>query len=98
MNRSQIMDKIVCDITQEMTDHLLSGMDRMCMEVVLGEAVVQVYVHEVPAACEITDVQVIVMHDDERHKSPLLEKAIIDAMPDWYDMKHNMEGDGWLIA
>ena len=98
MRRKELIDKVVCHVTEEMADWLLSGMDRMATEVILNGGVVEVYIHEVPAACEITDVQVIVIHDDNEHNSPLLEKAIIEALPDWYDVKHNMEREGWLTA
>ena len=98
MKRKELIDKVVCHVTHEMTDWLLSGMDRMATEVILDGGVVEKYIHEVPASCEITDVQVVITHDDNEHTSPLLEKAIIEALPDWYNVKHTMEREGWLIA
>lgn len=96
--KDKMLFQIVDDIKQQMIEYLMSNMDRMACELVYGAAVVEVYIHEVPSQYEITDVQVIITHDIEEHKSPLLEAAIIKAMPDWFKMKHELEETGWLMS
>jgi hypothetical protein len=98
MKRTEMISSVVKEVSNEMYEYLLSGMDWMSAEVLVNGGAVQVYIHEVPAACEIADVQVIVLHDENEHNSPLLEDAIIKALPDWYDMKHSMEMEGVLTA
>ena len=92
--RQEIISHIVSEVREQMYQCLFAGMDRMWSEVVMGEAVINVEIHEVYShSFEIADVQCVITHDVEEHKSPLLEQAIIDALPDWYEMKHKiMEG------
>lgn len=96
--KEKMLFQIVEDIQNQMIEFMLSGMDRMACELVYGAAVVEVYIHEVPSQYEIADVQVIITHDIEEHKSPLLEAAIIKAIPDWFKMKHELEETGWLMS
>lgn len=93
MKRKEILSQIREDIVEEMYQCLLADMDRMYFEQQYGNAVVQVDIYEVRATCfEITDVQCYVLHFDckERH-SPNLEQAILDMLPDWFVMKHQIE-------
>ena len=92
------MKQIVSEVTEQMYQCLFARMDRMWCEVVMGAAVINVELHEVYGNYEIVDIQCTVTHDVEEHKSPLLEQAIIDAMPDWFEMKHKMEEDSRQIA
>ena len=93
MKRKEIMNQIREDVKEQMYQCLLSGMDRMYFEEQYGNAVVQVDIYEVRATCfEIADVQCYVLHFDgkERH-SENMEQAIIDTLPDWFEMKHQIE-------
>lgn len=62
------------------------------------DAIVQVEIHEVACPFEITDVQVCVLHWDDRKRSPLLEQTIINALPDWYTIKHEYDSVYELTA
>ena len=70
-------------------------LNKLDMEVPFGDAVVQVEIHEVACPFEITDVQVYVLHSDDRKHSPLLEQTIINALPDWYTIKHEYDCEEW---
>ena len=98
MKKKEIIDKVVCEVKAQMEEWLLDGMDRMSTEVILKGGIVEVNIYEVPSQWEITDVQVIILHDDNEHQSPLLEKAIIEALPDWYDVKRSLRREGLLTA
>ena len=37
------------------------------------------------------DVQVMVLHDDCTHQSPLLEKEIEKALPNWFNVEREVE-------
>ena len=93
MKRNEIMTKIREDVKEQMYQCLFAGMDRMYFEGEYGNGVVQVDLHEVRATSfEIVDVQCYVLHFDgkERH-SPNMEQVIIDTLPDWFEMKHQIE-------
>jgi hypothetical protein len=92
MKRKEMMKQIIDDIREQMFQCLLADMDRMYFEQDYGNGVVQVDLYEVCGTpYEITDVQCYVLHFDgkERH-SPCLEAAIIEKMPDWFEMKHQL--------
>lgn len=93
MKRNEILSKIREDVKEQMFQCLLAGMDRMYFEGEYGKGVVQVDLHEVRATSfEIVDVQCFVLHFDgkERH-CPNMEQIIIDTLPDWFEMKHQIE-------
>ena len=93
MKRNDIMKQIREDVKEQMFQCLLAGMDRMYFEAEYGKGVVQVDIYEVDNSnYEIADVQCYVLHFDgkERH-SENMEQAIIDTLPDWFEMKHQIE-------
>lgn len=92
MKKKDLMQKIYDDVWEEMYQCIMADMDRMYFEKDYGNGVVQVDIYEVPAACEIADVQCYVLHFDgkDRH-SPRLEAAIIGMLPDWFDLKREIQ-------
>lgn len=92
MRRKELMNRIIDDVREQMRQCLMADMDFMYFEMDYGRATVQVDIHEVEGTpYEIADVQCYVLHDDgkERH-SPQVEAALIDMVPDWFEMKHKM--------
>lgn len=90
MRRKELFKKVHDKVYDGIRDQVLAGIDYLDMEIEFNGAVVQVEIHEVPCNYEIADVQVFVLHDDCEHHSPLLEKAIIKALPDWYQVYHEL--------
>ena len=58
--------------------------NRVIKEFVYGEAVVAVEMgYELKNGWRTPVKEINVLHDDDAHKSPLLESAITEALPDW---------------
>lgn len=90
MKRKELMRQVYNRTYDAIRDAVLAGYDYIDIEVEVNSGIVQVEIHEVPGYYEIADVQVYVLHDDCTKHSPLLEKAIIDSLPDWYKIWHEI--------
>ena len=93
MNRQKLIIDIARAVHDEMYDCISQGWDRLSWEREYGLALVRVEVALVRLrnGMYIDDVDVAVMHDDNGHESPLLEKAIREALPDWFNVKDEVE-------
>lgn len=95
MTLTEVIKTVNEQVEKEMRLNILAHINKLDMEVLFGDAVVQVEIHEVACPFEITDVQVCVLHSDDRKRSPLLERTIINALPDWYTIKHEYDCEEW---
>ena len=86
-------------VRKEMAEAIFNGAKGMHFEKVYGDAYVDIdiflefkdnYVFEVK--------EVMISHCDTQHKSPLLEKAIYDVLPNWFDMYENIKDETRLTA
>ena len=98
MTLTEVIKAVNEQVEKEMRLNILAHMNKLDIEVPFGDAIVQVEIHEVACPFEITDVQVCVLHWDDRKHSPLLEQTIINALPDWYTIKHEYDSVYELTA
>ena len=95
MNRKKLLNEIAGDVHYEMQTAIEDGYDWIRYEKEYGAALVLVEVREIPMSNGMVydDVEVAIQHDDDdRRLSPLLEKAIREALPDWFEIKREVEG------
>ena len=81
-------ETIIKEISSAMRDaiieHVSFNEHYVYNEFVYGDAIVQIEMgHEKVNGCLAPIKEVNVLHDDDTHKSPLLESAIMEALPDW---------------
>ena len=95
MTLTEVIKAVNEQVEKEMRLNILAHINKLDMEVPFGDAVVQVEIHEVACPFEITDVQVYVLHSDDRKHSPLLEQTIINTLPDWFAIKHEYDCEEW---
>ena len=95
MTLTEVIKTVNEQVEKEMRLNILAHINKLDMEVPFGDAVIQVEIHEVCCPFEITDVQVCVLHSDDRKHSPLLERTIINALPDWFAIKHEYDCEEW---
>jgi hypothetical protein len=86
----RIIDEICVEVQKEMEHCILDGYNRLHVEKEYGTAWVDVEIHVVPSWLKLTDVQVRVLHEEEHHQSPTLEKAIIACQPDWFNLEEEI--------
>ena len=93
MKKSEIIKKIATEVKAEMVDSISQGCDWMVFEQEINGVPVKVEIREVRLrnGYYIDDVDVFIEHDDTSHQSPLLEKAIREALPDWFNVKQEVE-------
>lgn len=90
MKKSEtIIKKVATEVKAEMMDSILQGCDWMVFEQEINGVPVKVEIREVRLknGYYIDDVDVFIEHDDTSHQSPLLEKAIREALPNWFNVK-----------
>lgn len=87
----RIIDEVCKAVENEMVQCVLDDWKRLHVEKEYGTAWVDVEIHVVPSWMKLTDVQVRVLHEDDCHQSPTLEKAIIACLPDWFDIEERMQ-------
>ena len=93
MKKIQEIIKAVADgVLDAMKDAIESGYDYVNYEKVYGDAAVYVDVREVRlrGGMYIDDLDVCVYHAEGGHQSPRLEKAIRDAVPNWFKVKEEV--------
>ena len=93
MKKIQEIIKAVADgVLDAMKDAIESGYDYVNYEKVYGDAAVYVDVREVRlrGGMYIDDLDVCVYHAESGHQSPRLEKAIRDAVPNWFKVKEEV--------
>lgn len=79
-----IIKDVAAGVRNEMEDSIRSKVRRLHFEKSYGEAYVDVdYLS--PSV-----VMVSASHIDTAHRSPLLEGAILDALPDWYEVYNDI--------
>jgi hypothetical protein len=87
----RIIDEICKEVQKEMESCIIENYDRLHVEKEYGTAWVDVEIYVVPSWLKLTDVQVRVLHEDDRHQSPTLEQEIIACLPDWFDIEERMQ-------
>ena len=89
MKRKQLMKEIQDSLKSEMREAILDGWDWMDFEQCFGDATVHVKLYEVRLAYGkyILDEDIWIEHLNRRHESPLLEKAVKEILPDWFQIK-----------
>ena len=90
MKKSEnIIKKVASEVKAEMVDSISQGCDWMVFEQEINGVPVKVEIREVRLrnGYYIDDVDVFIEHDDTSHQSPLLEKAIREALPNWFNVK-----------
>lgn len=81
MNKSEkIIIEVAAGVRTQMESYILAGAKGMHFEQVYGNAYVDIEYYS-PSV-----VTVMVSHVDTAHRSPLLEDAIIKALPDWNEV------------
>ena len=85
----QIIREVADGVLDAMKDAIMSGYDYVNYEKVYGDAAVYVDVREVRlrGGMYIDDTDVCVYHPESGHQSPRLEKAIREAIPNWFKVK-----------
>ena len=85
----QIIREVADGVLDAMKDAIMSGYDYVNYEKVYGDAAVYVDVREVRlrGGMYIDDTDVCVYHAESGHQSPRLEKAIREAIPNWFKVK-----------
>lgn len=81
-------ETIIKEISSAMRDAIIEAVsfneNRVIKEFVYGEAIVNIEMgYELVNGCLAPIKEINVLHDEDTHKSPLLESAITEAMPDW---------------
>lgn len=79
---------IIKEISSAMRDAIIEAVSfneyKVEKEFVYGAAIVSVVMgHELVNGWLAPVKEINVLHDDDTHKSPLLESAITEALPDW---------------
>ena len=91
------IEKFIKEIAGEVKDAMVlnieSGWDRLYWEKEIGTALIVVEVSEVRLrnGSYIDDTDVYVQHENPEHTSPTLERAIRKALPNWFDLKDEIE-------
>lgn len=86
-----IITEVAAGVRMEMEDSILAGAYGMHFEKVYGDAYVDIDIFEEHRGGYIEVIeQVMVSHFDTCHRSPLLESAIKNVLPDWWEVKNSM--------
>ena len=89
---NQIINETVKGVHDEMYDCIQNDMRWMSYDKYYGLTIVRVEVEEHRTLSgRYDDVQVMVLHDDCTHQSPLLEKEIEKALPNWFNVEREVE-------
>ena len=93
MTRTQLFKDIKRAVHEQMRESIYDGDERMYMELEYGMALVAIEVHEVRLRNGMLydDVDVAITHDEMEHKSPLLTQAVREILPNWFDVKYEVE-------
>lgn len=94
MNRQKLLNGIASDVRSEMVTTIEDGFDWFRYEKEYGTALVLVDFREIRLTNGMLydDVEVAVQHDDDNSRiSSNLEKAIREALPDWFTVKREVE-------
>lgn len=81
-------ETIIKEISSAMRDKIIDAVSfneyYVFKEFVYGNAIVQIEMGHEKMNGWLAPLKVVkVLHDDDAHKSPLLESAIMEALPDW---------------
>ena len=81
-------ETIIKEITKVMRDEIIDAVSfnekKVDKEFVYGDAIILIVMgYEPKNGWLIPLKEVNVLHDEDTHKSPLLESAITEALPDW---------------
>ena len=84
----QIISEVVSDMNVNIVDSLCARQKRAEVERYYGEAyiIAEVGIENLNNGYYLPYKKAVVCHQDEHH-SPLLEQAIMDALPNWDDME-----------
>lgn len=84
---------IANDVREEMKWNIENGFDHLYWEHEVGTALIVVEVSEVRLrnGSYIDDTDVYVQHENPEHTSPTLERAIWKALPNWFDLKDEID-------
>ena len=89
----QLMKQIQESLTDAIREAILDGWDWLDHEQYFGDATLHVRIYEVRLAygSYITDEDVWIEHKDRKHESPMLTKAIREIVPDWFNIKKELD-------
>lgn len=81
-------ETIIKEISSAMRDAIIEAVSfneyYVFKEFVYGDAIVSIEMgYELVNGCLAPVKEIHVLHDEDTHKSPLLESAITEALPDW---------------
>ena len=89
----EIIEQTCADVKEEMKQSILDGGASLHYEKEYGTAWIDIEIRVIPSWMKITDVQVRVLHEDAKHKSPELERIIEGRLPDWFVVEDDMSKD-----
>lgn len=92
------LETIICQVAagvrEEMEQSIMRGAYGMHFEQVYGDAYVDIDIFEEERGYYVDVIeQVMVSHFDTAHRSPRLEQAIREVIPDWWEVKTFMMGE-----
>ena len=94
-----IIYDVAVEVRKEMASAIFNGSNGMHYEKAYGDAYVDIDIFVVFKGNYMFEVkEVMISHCDTQHKSPLLEKAIYDILPNWFDMYENIKDEMRLTA
>lgn len=89
-----IIYDVAVEVRKEMASAIFNGSKGMHYEKAYGDAYVDIDIYlKIENNYVIVVKEAIVSHVDTQHKSPLLEKAIFDVLPNWFDMYENIKDE-----
>lgn len=94
-----IIYDVLVDVRKDMEKAILMGANGIHYEREYGDAYIDVEIYKEKRNNYIFEnSEVLVNHIDTKHKSPLLEQAIKDALPSWFAMQKDLMEEERLSA
>lgn len=91
-NVKQICSELAAKVKREIEQAIEFDYYSATVEEEYGTASIQVYCHlEERDGWMIPETDITIFHDDDSHKSPLLEEAIRQAIPSWEQVENEIE-------
>lgn len=91
-NVKQICQELAAKVKREIEQAIEFDYYSATVEEQYGTASIQVYCHlEERNGWMIPETDITIFHDDDSHKSPLLEEAIRKAIPSWEQVEMQIE-------
>ena len=89
----RLVKEIAAGVREEMRSSIEGGFDWFSYEHDLSDCTINVECHKVQCinGCVISDYDVWIDRENEQHSSPIVIRAIRQALPEWYDEQQKYE-------